>query len=431
MMNMTKRTRYVLAGVGHRGLSFFAEPLRKEFAEYGELVGLFDISSVRMAGVNRMWGTNLPVYTDFNAMLSDLNPDAVLIATNDASHVDYVVQTVEAGKRAICEKPLVVTAGQARRVLESARLSADRCTIPSIVTHNMRYESSVRQIKEMIDHGRIGQVSRILFNEKLDRHHGADYFRRWHRFKANSGGLLVQKGSHHFDVLNWLTGSRPRQVIGRGGLQVYGKSGPFRGVRCTGCSFAQQCKYFADLSTWAGDVHELQLYISAEEESGYFRDGCVFDERIDIEDYMDVLYDYNNGIEVTYSLMAFASIESCRIEVEGMDGRLVFEEIYPTDWPPGDHIIPGMEKFQSRRLTLYSYREGVQQIATDHWQGDWQTERLTMLPELFARPLEAPLTECQATLEDGAWAVLIGIAANRSLENNSQPVDVSSLLEED
>jgi len=427
---VSKRTRYVLAGVGHRGLSFFAEPLRKDFYEYGELIGLFDISPARMEGVNRMWGTNLPAYTDFQAMLRELNPNVVMIATNDASHADYVVQTLEAGKRAICEKPLIVTAGQARRVLETAGLTADRRPVASIVTHNMRYEPAIRQLKEMIGSGTIGKVLHITYHENLDRHHGADYFRRWHRFKANSGGLLVQKGSHHFDVLNWLAGSRPRRVVARGGLHVYGKCGPFRGVRCTGCSFALQCKYFADLKTWAGKGAELQLYAAAEGESDYFRDGCVFDERIDIEDHMDVLYDYENGIEITYSLTAFASIESWRVEVEGTGGRLVFEQIYPTDWPPGNYIVPGLEAFESRRLTLYSFSEDVQEIPTDHWQGDWQTERVTMLPELFARPLDAPLTECQATLEDGVWAVLVGIAANQSIDNNSHPVDVRSLLEE-
>ncbi len=427
---MIKRTSYVLAGVGHRGLSFFAEPLRKDFSEYGELVGLFDISLARMDGVNRMWGTNLPAYTDFQAMLRELNPEVVMIATNDTSHADYVIQTLEAGKRVLCEKPLIVTLGQARRVLETARLTADHRPVASIVTHNMRYEPAVLQMKAMINSGALGKVLHISYHENLDRHHGADYFRRWHRFKANSGGLLIQKGSHHFDVLNWLAGSRPRNVVARGGLHVYGKCGPFRSTRCTGCSFAMQCKYYANLKTWAGEATELQLYTAAEVESGYIRDGCVFDKRIDIEDHLDVLYDYANGIEVTYSLNAFASIESWRVEVEGTGGRLVFEQIYPTDWPPGDYIVPGMETFEARRLTFYSFREGIQEIQTDHWQADWQVERATMLPDLFARPLDAPLMDCQATLEDGVWAVLVGIAANQSLENNSQPVDIPSLLEE-
>jgi predicted dehydrogenase len=427
---MLQRTRYVLAGVGNRGLGFFAEPLRREFAEHGELIGLFDISPARLAGVNRMWGMDLPVYTDFQAMLRALDPDAVIIATSDVSHADYVVQTLEAGKRVICEKPLAVTADQVRRILQAADRAAHHRSGPGLVTHNMRYESSVGELKALIDSGAIGQILHVTFQENLDRHHGADYFRRWHRFKANSGGLLIQKGSHHFDVLNWLIGSRPRRVIARGGLHVYGLRGPFRSARCTGCPFATQCAYYADLAAWAGDDAGRQLYTAAEGDSGYVRDACVFDERIDIEDQLDVLYDYENGVEVAYSLTAFASIESVRVEVEGTGGRVVLESIYPTDWPPGNYVVPGLETFQTSRLTLYSFRDGVKELATDAWLDEWETDRLTLLPELFGRPLAAPLTDRQATLEDGAWAVLIGIAANQSLENDSRPVEVRSLLEE-
>ncbi len=426
---MTQRTRYVLAGVGDRGLGFFAEPLRRDFSEYGELIGLFDISPLRLEGVNRMWGTDIPTFTDFQAMLRALNPDAVIIVTNDASHAKYVVQTLEAGKRVICEKPLAITAEQTRSVLKAARLAAAQQTLPGIVTHNVRYEPSILEMKALIDSGAIGQILHVEFHENLDRHHGADYFRRWHRFKANSGGLLVQKGSHHFDVLNWLIGSRPRRVVARGGLRVYGRSGPFRSARCTGCAFASQCEYYVDLTAWAGDDPERQLYVAAERE-GYIRDACVFDERIDIEDQLDVLYDYENGVEVTYGLTAFASIESMHLEVEGTGGRLVYEHIYPTDWPPGDYVVPGLESFESTRLTLYSLSEGVKEIPTDSWLDEWQNDRLIMLPELFSRPLDAPLAYRQATLEDGAWAVLVGIAANKSLENNSQPVDIRSLIEE-
>ena len=58
------------------------------------------------------------------------------------------------------------------------------------------------------------------FEWALDTVHGADYFRRWHRDKKNSGGLLVHKSSHHFDLVNWWIGDVPARVYARGGLQV-------------------------------------------------------------------------------------------------------------------------------------------------------------------------------------------------------------------
>ncbi len=426
---MTERTRYVLAGTGSRGLGLFGQALVNDYREQCELVGLFDSSAARMDAANHLLGSQLPVYTDFQKMLAELAPDAVIIATSDASHADYVIHTLAAGKRAICEKPLGIDAEQMRRVLDAADRAAQRHAPISLTTHNMRYETAIRHIKSMLDDGAVGRILTISFREALDRHHGADYFRRWHRFRANSGGLLIQKGSHHFDVLNWWVGARPRQVIARGGLYFYGKQGKLRGERCTGCAEANRCEFYADI--WSTDEEQRQLYREAERDGGYVRDGCVFDERIDIEDHMNVLYDYENGVQVNYELTAFASFEGLRVEIEGTGGRIVYEDFYPTDWPPGDVVVPGLETFESQQLTLYSFRDGVVQFPTEQWSSDhMDTDRQDMLPELFTRPFDAPLTDRQATLEDGAWAVLIGAAANRSIAEGSRPIQVKSLLAE-
>src|SRR5699024_12523876 len=58
-------------------------------------------------------------------------------------------------------------------------------------------------LREIIAAAEIGEVVSVLFEWVLDTSHGADYFRRWHRDKANSGGLFVHKSSHHFDLVNW------------------------------------------------------------------------------------------------------------------------------------------------------------------------------------------------------------------------------------
>jgi predicted dehydrogenase len=291
----------------------------------------------------------------------------------------------------------------------------------------MRYEAAMSRIKTLLNEGAVGRILTISFRETLDRHHGADYFRRWHRFRENSGGLLIQKGSHHFDVLNWLVGSRPRQVIARGGLYFYGARGTLHGERCLDCPHAATCEFYADIFT--DHEEQRQLYREAERDSRYVRDGCVFDPRIDIEDYMAVLYDYENGVQVAYDLVAFASLEGLRLEIEGTAGRIVYEDVVPTDWPPGDVVVPGLEAFESHQLTLYSFRDGVIRYPTDAWLENSETDRGDMLPEIFARPPDAPLAERLASLEDGAWAVLVGAAANRSIAEGSRPIQVGALLE--
>ena len=58
--------------------------------------------------------------------------------------------------------------------------------------------------------------------------HGAEYFRRWHRKKENSGGLLVHKATHHFDLVNWWIEQEPVDVMAYGTRRLYG---PYQGMK--------------------------------------------------------------------------------------------------------------------------------------------------------------------------------------------------------
>ena len=71
--------------------------------------------------------------------------------------------------------------------------------------------------------GAIGTPTAVDFSWVLDTSHGADYFRRWHRERDKSGGLLVHKATHHFDAVNWFVDSYPQRVFCMGELKFYGK----------------------------------------------------------------------------------------------------------------------------------------------------------------------------------------------------------------
>ena len=92
----------------------------------------------------------------------------------------------------------------------------------------------------------IGQVTSVHFEWLLNTRHGADYFRRWHRDKRNSGGLLVHKSTHHFDLVNFWIGSHPETVFAFGDLMYYGReNAEARGVtqfynRATGNKVAKE-----------------------------------------------------------------------------------------------------------------------------------------------------------------------------------------------
>ncbi|MBJ8193096.1 Gfo/Idh/MocA family oxidoreductase, partial [Bacillus cereus] len=80
------------------------------------------------------------------------------------------------------------------------------------VTFNYRYAPHNTKIRELIMDGTLGEVLSVNFEWLLNTQHGADYFRRWHRDKRNSGGLLVHKSTHHFDLMNFWLGSKPETV---------------------------------------------------------------------------------------------------------------------------------------------------------------------------------------------------------------------------
>ena len=69
--------------------------------------------------------------------------------------------------------------------------------------------------------GAIGDVLSVDFHWMLDTSHGADYFRRWHGEKENSGGLMVHKSTHHFDLVNWWLSSIPEAVYASGHRKFY------------------------------------------------------------------------------------------------------------------------------------------------------------------------------------------------------------------
>ena len=399
----------------------YARPLLHDFQDTAELVGLCDHNQLRLAAANQILGTALPTFTDFQAMLVALDPDGVVVCTQDRTHASYIVQALQAGKRVYCEKPLCTTAAQCREILAAA----DRSPGEVFVTHNMRYGPAEQKIKQLVDTGKIGRLLSLEFNEHLDRSHGADYFRRWHRLKENSGGLLIHKASHHFDAMNWLAGSRPEVLTAMGGLLFYGNNGDFRGERCLDCVHAAECDFHIDLNE---DERGRLLYLGAEAEDGYHRDGCVFDPQIDIEDQASVSYAYENGVRVNYSLLAYAAYEGISLVLEGTEGRLEYRSVVNTGWAVGNRMVPGMDEMAGESLKYFHPRKGEEVLQVPRLEGSHGGSDPALRADFFARPWDADDQGRMATLHEAVQAVLVGAAANASIAEGGQPVRVQELL---
>jgi len=419
---MGKR-RFVVAGTGTRATYSWVDPMLNQYADQVDLVGLYDVNPGRARACNAIVKGAVPVYEDFDGMLRAARPDALLVASTDATHAGYVVRGLEAGLEVYCEKPLCTTEEQVRAI----RAAAARAPGRAWVTHNARFLPAAQTIRREIQAGRIGRLLHVTFHELLDRYHGADYFRRWHRDFRQSGGLLLQKASHHFDLINWWVGSRPRRVSAQGGLFFYGQRGPFRGERCSTCPHAAECVFHADV--YANDLIR-RLFREVEGIDGYYRDRCVFGEEIDIADTANLTISYENGVQVSYSLTAYSSYEGQQVALEGTAGRLEWNLRQSTIWAVGRKKRGDASLVQSGqqydRVTFTTpYDEQAETDLTpppaagSHGGADPQLRDGIFRPTNEPDPLGR-----RAVLEEGIQAVLIGMAANRSLALEGQPMEV-------
>src|SRR5262245_36210679 len=224
-MQQTRKLRHAIVGLGARS-GMYARAILTTYAERHMLVGLCDSNRTRMAWCNsnyRKWGAaaDVPAYSadDFDRMLDTEQPDTVIVTSVDSTHHRYIVRALERGCDVIGEKPMTIDAESCRAILDTVRSTGRKLR----VTFNYRYSPARAAVKELLMKGTIGTVKAVDFEWLLDTRHGADYFRRWHRDKRNSGGLMVHKASHHFDLVNWWLDSSPQLVFGLGTLAFYGR----------------------------------------------------------------------------------------------------------------------------------------------------------------------------------------------------------------
>ncbi|MBN9393534.1 MAG: Gfo/Idh/MocA family oxidoreductase [Chloroflexi bacterium] len=433
---MTEVKRYAIVGLGHRSL-MYTDALNNEFKDYGKLVAFCDTNQSRMDYYNRYFqdlyqAPPLPTYlaTDFDRMLAEQRPDRLIVTSIDRTHHEYIVRAMEAGCDVITEKPMTVDAEKARAILETQKKTGRQL----IVTFNYRYAPLNSKIKELLQSGAIGDIISVHFEWLLDTSHGADYFRRWHRNKENSGGLMVHKATHHFDLVNWWLSSRPETVFGFGKLAFYGRqNGLARGEvtsypRYRGYEEAKTDPYGLDLSQ---DERLTSLYLEAEHEDNYFRDKNVFAEDIDIEDDMALVIRYDSGATMTYHLTAYSPWEGYRIAFNGSKGRLeILLEENSYRLPRTSYNIEATAKdvtLPPRIVLRPLWEKPVEIDLPTSTEGGHGGGDIRLLRDVFVGADNDPLGRAAGHL-DGATSIMTGIAANRAFKTG-EPVRVSDLLD--
>ncbi|MEV7623244.1 Gfo/Idh/MocA family oxidoreductase [Actinoplanes sp. NPDC089786] len=329
--------RYALVGTGARA-EMFVRALTHDHAATSELVGLCDRNPLRVAAHQRWLRLDghpeVPGYADLAEMLAEQRADTLVVTSMDREHAGHIVTALEAGCDVLTEKPMTTDAPGARAVLDAQRRTGKQVA----VTFNYRFNPVHEKVRTLLASGTVGEIGSVHFEWLLDVRHGADYFRRWHRERANSGGLLVHKSGHHFDLVNWWLGARPESVFASGRLFFYGSpAGERHGYardyeRAHGSPAARDDPFAMRLE----DNDRLRaLYLEAESADGYLRDRNVFAPGVTIQDDMAVLVRYDTGATMTYHLTAYAPWEGYRVMVNGSKGRLELEVV------ESDHVSLG------------------------------------------------------------------------------------------
>lgn len=389
---------YVLVGTGYRGLWSYCEPLVREYADVARLAAVCDINPKRARLVGEYLKADIPAYTDFDRMLAEKKPDTVIVTTKDCAHEGYICKALEAGCDVITEKPMTTDSLMCARILETERRTGHKVT----VTFNCRFMDFYVKIKELLAGGLVGDVLSVHYQWLLDTSHGADYFRRWHSVRANSGSLLIHKSTHHFDLANWFLDDEPVKVNAFGTRRFYGHTREERGERCLTCPYKKSCEFYFDIDTEDGGRLKM-LYRDCEDADGYIRDRCLFSDEIDIEDTVSLNVRYARGTVMSYSLTAHSPYECMKIVFNGVKGRLECDNAF------GVETI----RFYDRDGQCVNIdRTRVRQRPGGHGGSD-----PAMRDRLFRGFTRDPLGQ-MADTRAGAMSIGIGIAANMSMKED-------------
>ena len=306
-------------------------------------------------------------FSDHRELLAHAAVDAVVIASPNFTHREILNDVLSAGVHVLIEKPMCTTTADCLRVIDQVAATAP--SFPERVVQvglEYRYMPPVARLLAELATGSIGTPRMVAIREhRFPFLHKVD---NWNRFSANTGGTLVEKCCHFFDLMNLILGERPTRVMASG----------------------------------AQDVNHLdELY-----------DG----RPADVLDNAYVIVDYPSGARAMLDLCMFAEATHNQEEISVVaDGGKV------------EALIPeGL--FRLGRRGEHQIGDVIQEaVADDHiayaglHHGSSYLEHLDFVAAIRG---EGPVP---VTVEDGLWSVAIGEAAHRSIDEG-RPIEMTEVL---
>ncbi len=300
---MSRKVKIGIVGLGSRGLYLGYHSFRKN--PRAELVASCDLNPTRLDEVRAKF-PDVKTYDALDAMLADPEVEAVVIATPDHAHASNAIAALDAGKHVFLEKPMAQSIADCDAILDAWR----RAQTTLLVGLELRYCSLCQEMRRLIDRGDIGEVKCGYAVDNVSVG-GQYYYHGRRRRKDYIQSLMLEKGTHSLDLVNWYVGSEPVRVFAEGGLDVFGGDAA-NDKRCRDCERKDTCPYYINHESFRMDYG---VVIRAE-------DKCVWAQECDVEDNCIVSIRYANGAKMTYTECHFTPDYTREFTFIGDKGRL-------------------------------------------------------------------------------------------------------------
>jgi predicted dehydrogenase len=194
-----RKLRAAVIGAGFMGRVHTEALRRLGHVEVAAVAAITEDEAQRFAAANNVeWAT-----ADVDSILKSDKIDGVHICTPNNLHAPIALAALKAGKHVLCEKPLAMTAAEAKQMAELA----EKKGLCNATNHNLRYYPVVQQIRRMIENGDLGEILVVQGTYSQDwLLYDTDF--NWRILRKHNGALRAvgDIGSHWMDMIQHLTG---------------------------------------------------------------------------------------------------------------------------------------------------------------------------------------------------------------------------------
>ncbi len=194
-MKTAPAIRLGLVGCGQVVERFHLPALRR--AEGLRVVALADVDERRCRAIGDRFGVPRRHADASSLIASDV--EAVAVCLPPARNAAVALEVLRAGKHLFLEKPIALSIPDADRLVEEAHHAG----VVSMTGFNLRWHRAARQVRDLIQSGRLGRVRRVhsVFSHRQTPPPG-----HWRTAADGGGQVLLDLGVHHFDLLRFLLG---------------------------------------------------------------------------------------------------------------------------------------------------------------------------------------------------------------------------------